>query len=90
MGSCAGQADFINQGLVIECGVGLAELKSDVKSIERRIGRAPGSKNAPRCIDIDVIHFDGRVVDASLFQYDFMRTILAELQEYHPWLSELD
>ena len=89
VGSCAGQADFINQGLVIECGVGLAELKSDVKSIERRIGRAPGSKNAPRCIDIDVIHFDGRVVDASLFQYDFMRTILAELQEYHPWLAEL-
>ena len=90
VGSCAGQADFINQGLVIECGVGLAELKQDMKSIERSIGREPGSKNAPRCIDIDVIHFDGRVVDASLFQYDFMRTILAELQAYHPWLAELD
>ena len=91
VGSCLGQADFINQGLIIDCSASLPELKSAMKSIERSIGREPGSKNAPRCIDIDVIHFDGRVVDASLFQYEFMRAILTELQAQHPWLmAELD
>ena len=86
VGSCLGQDDFINQGLIIDCQVDLPELKSAMKSIERSIGREPGSKNAPRCIDIDVIHFGGRVVDASLFQHEFMRAILTELQAYHPWL----
>ena len=34
-----------------------------VKGIERKLGRTPGPRNAPRVIDIDILFYGGRVLD---------------------------
>ena len=39
------------------------ELLSLVKGVELKMGRAPGTSNAPRPIDIDILFFGDQVVD---------------------------
>jgi 2-amino-4-hydroxy-6-hydroxymethyldihydropteridine diphosphokinase len=57
------QPDFINA--VVEIGTSLAprELLEAVKEIERRMGRIPAPRYAPRVIDIDILLFGDRVID---------------------------
>lgn len=51
---------FLNTVLVIRCGIAPGELSAAVHRVEDEMGRTrTGERNAPRPIDIDVLHIEG-------------------------------
>jgi 2-amino-4-hydroxy-6-hydroxymethyldihydropteridine diphosphokinase len=54
------QAPYLNAVLLLEAHVAPAALLRLVKRIERRAGRRTGARWSPRCLDIDILDYDGR------------------------------
>jgi 2-amino-4-hydroxy-6-hydroxymethyldihydropteridine diphosphokinase len=63
-GGPPGQGMFLNGAAEIETDFEPERLLDKLKDIERALGRKPGPRWGPREIDIDIILFGGRVVDA--------------------------
>lgn len=55
---------FINAALQMETGLGPRELLHSLKSIEARLGREPGFRWGPRLIDLDLLFYNGAVLDS--------------------------
>jgi len=73
--------DFLNIAVSIETPLSMKKYKrSVISSIETTLQRQRFSdKNAPRTIDIDIIIFDGQVVDSGLWKKFFIIVPLADL-----------
>ncbi len=73
--------DFLNLAVRISTPLGAAELKEQVlRPLEAQMGRVrTDDKNASRTIDIDIILFDGRVIDPDLWQHVHRAVPVAEL-----------
>ena len=87
VGSCAGQDEFGNLGLLLRVGLQLLELRRQFKRLELELGRVPSVSASPRCIDIDIIFFNGQLIDGSLNHHEFMQKILAEFAPSRAWLQ---
>jgi len=57
---------FINIVLKIKCQIKPYELLSICKSIEVKLGRKKAAKNSPRVCDIDIIDFNGLILNDKL------------------------
>jgi 2-amino-4-hydroxy-6-hydroxymethyldihydropteridine diphosphokinase len=55
--------DYLNAACEIETDLSPQELLAHAKSIEHAIGRRPAERWAPRPIDIDILLYDGDVID---------------------------
>jgi 2-amino-4-hydroxy-6-hydroxymethyldihydropteridine diphosphokinase len=77
------QPNFLNQVLEVETSLEPRPLLDAVKAIEQRLGRAARQRWGPREIDIDILRYDGRVVDEP-----GLRIPHAELQN-RPFLLDL-
>ena len=77
----SGGPDFLNLALLIATPLEADELKTRVlRPLEILLGRVRGAdKNAPRSIDIDIIVFDGQVLDPNLWQYAHRAVPVAEI-----------
>ena len=73
--------DFLNLAVRISTPLGAAELKEQVlRPLEAHMGRVrTEDKNASRTIDIDIILFDGKVIDPDLWQHVHRAVPVAEL-----------
>ncbi len=56
------QGDFLNGAIKIKTDLLPLELLSQLKIIERRLGRAKGEPNSPRSIDLDILFYDDVVI----------------------------
>jgi 2-amino-4-hydroxy-6-hydroxymethyldihydropteridine diphosphokinase len=76
-----GAPDFLNAALLVRTSLSPAELKSQViRPIEAALGRVRTSdKNAPRPIDIDLLLYDGEVLDPELWRQAYLALPVAEL-----------
>ena len=54
---------FLNQVLEVETALEPRPLLDALKAIEHRLGRTARQRWGPREIDIDILRYDGRVVD---------------------------
>ena len=54
--------EFINFVVFIETSLNLKKLFSKIKKIEIQVGRIKSKKNFPRVCDIDIIDFNGRII----------------------------
>jgi 2-amino-4-hydroxy-6-hydroxymethyldihydropteridine diphosphokinase len=63
--------DFLNLALLVATPMQATQLKEQVlRPLEARLGRVrTADKNSPRPIDLDIILFDGQVLDQDLFHY---------------------
>lgn len=83
----AGQAtqvkwpNFYNLGACIATPLDQETLKMQVlRPIEHELGRVRGAdKYAPRTIDLDIVVFDGQVVDAEIWRRLYLALIFAEM-----------
>jgi 2-amino-4-hydroxy-6-hydroxymethyldihydropteridine diphosphokinase len=57
------QPQFLNQVLEVETSLEPRPLLDAIKAIEHQLGRTARQRWGPREIDIDILRYDGRVVD---------------------------
>lgn len=74
----ADQPRFINLAVEAETALGPEELLRLMKEIERAMGREKTAHWGPRVIDLDILFYDDRIIDAP------------DLQIPHPHLQERD
>ncbi len=74
-------SDFLNTAVKLETGLDAYVLKEHcLCHIEEKLGRVRQvDKNAPRTIDLDIILFNGKILDNSLFRYAHLIIPFAEL-----------
>lgn len=73
--------DFLNLALMISTPLEAVELKAQVlRPLEAEMGRVRSAdKNAPRPIDLDMIVFDGSIIDSLLWKHAYRAVPVAEL-----------
>ena len=77
------QPNFTNGTMLVETRVGRERLKAELKTIEFMLGRRRGpNRYGPRTIDLDIVVWNGEVIDRTLYTRDFLRdAVLAVLPE---------
>lgn len=76
------QDDFLNGGFLIETSLEQHLFKQFLNDIENRLGRIrTDDKNEPRTIDLDIVIWNGNVVDSDYYERDFLQTIVKELDK---------
>jgi 2-amino-4-hydroxy-6-hydroxymethyldihydropteridine diphosphokinase len=74
------QPDFVNCAALIRTGFDREHLQAWLKSVESDLGRVrTDDRNGPRTIDLDIIVWDGQVVDADVYEREFLRDAVRQL-----------
>lgn len=73
--------DFLNQAVLIQADLNKNDLKKHVlRKIEKDLGRVrTKDKYAARTIDLDIILFDGQVIDLAIWKYCFIAIPVSDL-----------
>jgi len=75
------QSDFLNGAAKILTMMEMADFKSYLKDIEDRLKRdRTAPKFGPRTIDLDIVIWDGDIVDPDYFSRDFLKTAVDEIK----------
>jgi 2-amino-4-hydroxy-6-hydroxymethyldihydropteridine diphosphokinase len=78
------QPDFINGALLIESTLTFHELKTYLREVENRLGRIrTADKYSPRTVDLDIVVWNGTIVDDDYYSRDFL------INSVHEVLPEL-
>ena len=68
------QKDFINGALLLETPLAFDELKKMLKIMEVQLGRhEKTAKFGPRTIDLDIVVWNGKVVDQDFYERDYLK-----------------
>ena len=80
------QPDFYNGVLTMATELGMESLKQELKSVEDLMGRDRSKpKFGPRIIDLDILIWNGEVIDEDYFERDFLRKGVEEiLPDFEP------
>ena len=58
--------EFINFVVLIETRFNLKKLFTKIKTVESRVGRIKSKRNFPRVCDIDIIDFNGKIIQKKI------------------------
>ena len=74
------QPNFLNGAVMINTNMGLQILERELKSIELELGRVKNRDvNGPRTIDLDIVVWDGQIVDQEVHSRSFLKESILEL-----------
>ncbi|MYL23507.1 2-amino-4-hydroxy-6-hydroxymethyldihydropteridine diphosphokinase [Halomonas alkaliantarctica] len=74
------QPDFLNSAVLVRTALPQADFKEYLKRVEDRLGRERGPiKSGPRTMDLDIIAWDGELVDEGYHRHDYVRGPVDEL-----------
>jgi 2-amino-4-hydroxy-6-hydroxymethyldihydropteridine diphosphokinase len=74
------QDRFTNGALLIKTDMDAAGLKAWLKKLENKLGRMKTeNKNGPRTIDLDILVWNGEVVDDEVNEREFLKDSIHEL-----------
>jgi 2-amino-4-hydroxy-6-hydroxymethyldihydropteridine diphosphokinase len=74
------QPDFINAVFCITTNKGRSALKLLLHEIEDRLGRVrAANKYGPRTIDLDIVVWNGEIVDEDVYTRDFLGELVVEM-----------
>jgi 2-amino-4-hydroxy-6-hydroxymethyldihydropteridine diphosphokinase len=74
------QPDFTNGAVKIETNLNWNKLNSLLKDIEDKLGRDRTSpKFGPRTIDLDIVVWNGKIVDEEYYTRDFLQKNVQEI-----------
>jgi 2-amino-4-hydroxy-6-hydroxymethyldihydropteridine diphosphokinase len=78
--------DFLNLAVLITTSLKATELKAQVlRPLEKKLGRVrSANKSAPRTFDVDIILFDGLLLDQNLWSYAHRAVPVAEILPDYP------
>ena len=74
------QPMFVNGAVLIETVIDYGELKVRLNDIERKLGRIrTENRNGPRTIDLDILVWNGDIVDKDVYEREFLAESVKEL-----------
>lgn len=74
------QPDYLNAALLVSTPLEREAFRAYLKEVENRLGRVRGAiKSGPRTMDLDMVAWDGELLDESYYQYDYVRTPVDEV-----------
>ena len=74
------QPDFTNGAVKINTKMNQSELNDLLKDIEDQLGRDRSApKFGPRCIDLDIVVWNGKIVDKDYYSRDFLQKSINEI-----------
>ena len=74
------QPDFYKGALLLETKLGLDSLKQELKNVEDLMGRDRSlPKFGPRVIDLDILIWNGEIIDNDYYERDFLRKGVEEI-----------
>lgn len=74
------QNDFLNGAVVVATPQNRSQFKSTLKKIEAQLGRKRQANfYGPRTIDLDILVWNGKVVDRDFYTRNFIRQSVLEL-----------
>jgi len=74
------QPDFLNGAARVATAMDRDDFRSYLKGIEDRLRRDRNSpKYGPRTIDLDIVVWDGNIVDSEYYNRDFLKTVVDEI-----------
>ena len=74
------QPDFINGALLLKTELEQKLLKDVLREIEDKLGRDRSqSRLGPRVIDLDIVVWNGEIVDEDYYERDFLRETIAQI-----------
>jgi len=77
---CKNQDNFLNGAFLIETEMDATALKFWLKNLEKKLGRVESeNKDGPRTIDLDIIVWNGEVVDKEVYEREFLINSINEL-----------
>lgn len=87
------QPEFLNMAAEVETGLEPRELLKALFGIEKELGRARGERWGPRTMDLDILHFGGRMLKEPDLEIPHPRAhqrafVLAPLAELAPDLAD--
>lgn len=73
--------DFLNAAALISTQLAIAEFRNEIlRPIENLLGRVrTRDPNSPRTIDLDILIYDGQMIDQELWKYAYMGLPVAEI-----------
>lgn len=75
------QPDFTNGAVKVETRLDQNSLKLLLKSVEDQLGRdRSGPKFGPRTIDLDIVMWNGKIVDEDYYTRDFIQKSVQEIR----------
>lgn len=76
------QPDFLNGAFYIKTSLDHKQLRDKLKEIEVNLGRVhTQNKNGPRTIDLDIVVFNGKIIDPDYERYVFVKKSVDEIFE---------
>ena len=76
----ASQADFSNGAVLLEVEGSLTQTEKELKRIEEELGRVrTANRNGPRTMDLDILVWDGVIVDENVKKWPFWPGLIAEV-----------
>jgi len=78
----ADQANFLDQVFLMETTLDAPAFKASLKEVEDQLGRIRGPENkfGPLTIDLDLIAWNGEVVDPDFYRHEFLREGALEVE----------
>ena len=74
------QPDFLNGAVLIESTLGRRKFTRYLKDLEKRLGRIKtGHSYGPRTIDLDIIAWNGQIVNNDYYHRDFVRSAVLQI-----------
>lgn len=74
------QPDFLNAALLIRTALTYEVFRRYLKAVETRLGRVHGPiKSGPRTMDLDIVAWNGELLDPGYFEYDYVRLPVDEV-----------
>lgn len=74
------QPDFLNAALLVSTTLERDAFRAYLKRVEDRLGRVRGAiKSGPRTMDLDMVAWDGELIDDGYYQHDYVKTPIDEV-----------
>ena len=76
----ADQSDFTNSAFLVSTNLDRNAFYGYLKQVEQRLGRLKSNnKYGPRTIDLDIVVWNGLIINDDFFKRDFVRNAVKEL-----------
>ena len=74
------QQDFLNGSLLLKTRLGRKQLKALLREVEIALGRGvKEDRYGPRKMDLDILVWNGEIVDSDVYEREFLRRSVVEL-----------